>query len=199
MDLYKELQVIILEWDIECTKLLNEMTIDQYFYEDKKTGSKGPISSVLSSIANLIDSLLEKIGIGVKDKESDLHRPLKIDFDVEAKNKELHGAMQEAGQIFSQAESGGKIPEGKVNRLITKLYNIAGEKPRAIINRYITIPALQNQLKLAKSDLAYVIEQEGKVDSLTGQMSEDMNKLLGAVKNAYGSVASGISRIFKVN
>lgn len=199
MDLYKELQVIILEWDIECTKLLNEMTIDQYFYEDKKTGSKGPISSVLSSIANLIDSLLEKIGIGVKDKESDLHRPLKIDFDVEAKNKELHGAMQEAGQIFSQAGSGGKIPEGKVNRLITKLYNIAGEKPRAIINRYITIPALQNQLKLAKSDLAYVIEQEGKVDSLTGQMSEDMNKLLGAVKNAYGSVASGISRIFKVN
>ena len=199
MDLYKELQVIILEWDIECTKLLNEMTIDQYFYEDKKTGSKGPISSVLSSIANLIDSLLEKIGIGVKDKESDLHRPLKIDFDVEAKNKELHGAMQEAGQIFSQAGSGGKIPEGKVNRLITKLYNIAGEKPRAIINRYITIPALQNQLKLAKSDLAYVIEQEGKIDSLTGQMSEDMNKLLGAVKNAYGSVASGISRIFKVN
>ena len=107
--------------------------------------------------------------------------------------------MQEAGQIFSQAGSGGKIPEGKVNRLITKLYNIAGEKPRAIINRYITIPALQNQLKLAKSDLAYVIEQEGKIDSLTGQMSEDMNKLLGAVKNAYGSVASGISRIFKVN
>lgn len=211
----KPWEIELKRFELDSTRIINKLYEEAMFLGDyngvivledsKNKPEKGPITKILEAISGLFDAILTRITdffTGKRDQDLP-DKDVEIDYDFNKINSNVDSCIKEAKDISNKIYAGQKVPEGRTNKLLTKMYNILPQKAKRFVSQKMVLPAIRKNAIQAKKDIKSILSNEmsRSSDSIIGEGKKQLADICGGLKHLGLNIASvyneQLSRIIK--